>query len=496
MSWCDDSSDDTALVARTLAGEREAFSPLLLRYYPSAMRLCRRLLGPTPAAQDAAQEAALQAFLNLSRLQEPARFGAWLHAIAANLARMLLRRRRVLSLEALPDSAPLAVLWSAGAHTPEEVHAARETHDAIVAALNELSIVNREVVIGFYLEGYTYADLAELLGVPVSTVKGRLFKGRRQLQRALESVAHEVLKPDRRRRKERIMEAPELVEVKVDSVRVSLLTQHRVIMLREEGAERILPIFIGLFEGDAIAMALEGRQPARPMTHDLTLRLVETLGAQVQRVVVNKIAEKTFYAEITLAQGEQEYQIDARPSDAIAMAVRIGAPIYVARTVIDQEGALLERTSDDSPGHFARVYGSSNFLEPPQRPFFYRTWSYLLALLTGDRGLEPLGQLEESAWDDRFPTKEVVWEGRTMLAVRLPYNDQVAPAAVGTAEDQAPADLAAAAEQAAFLLVPPAFWEEMSTIAQELIEHHRRGVSKYSSRGGTAPAAEQSEQQE
>ena len=83
-----------------------------------------------------------------------------------------------------------------------------------------------------------------------------------------------------------------------------------------------------------------------------------------------------------------------------------------------------------------------------------------------------------------------------MLAVRLPYNDQVAPAAVGTAEDQAPADLAAAAEQAAFLLVPPAFWEEMSTIAQELIEHHRRGVSKYSSRGGTAPAAEQSEQQE
>jgi RNA polymerase sigma factor (sigma-70 family) len=155
MSWRDDSSDDAALVARTLAGEREAFSPLLLRYYPSVMRLCRRLLGPTPAAQDAAQEAALQAFLNLSRLQEPARFGAWLHVIAANLARMLLRRRRVLSLEALPDSAPLAVLWSAGAHTPEEVHAARETHDAIVAALNELSIVNREVVIGFYLEGYT-----------------------------------------------------------------------------------------------------------------------------------------------------------------------------------------------------------------------------------------------------------------------------------------------------------------------------------------------------
>jgi len=83
-----------------------------------------------------------------------------------------------------------------------------------------------------------------------------------------------------------------------------------------------------------------------------------------------------------------------------------------------------------------------------------------------------------------------------MLAVRLPYNDLIVPAAVGAAEDQAPPADLATADQAAFLLVPPAFWEEMSTIARELIEQHRRGVSKYSSRGGTAPAAEQSEQQE
>lgn len=293
------------------------------------------------------------------------------------------------------------------------------------------------------------------------------------------------------------MEAPELVEVKVDSVRVSLLTQHRVIMLREEGAERILPIFIGLWEGDAIAMALEGRQPDRPMTHDLTLRLVETLGAQVQRVVVNKIAENTFYAEITLAEGEQVYQIDARPSDAIALAVRIGAPIYVARTVIDQAGVLLERTSDDSPGHFARVYGSSNFLEPPRRPFFYRTWSYLLALLTGDREAMDIWKEDVSEWANRFPTHEVEWEGRPMLAVHLPNDDPVAQPVSTEAEAQAAtSELAAEIDRTAFLLVPAALWEEMSTIARELIEQHRRGVSKYSSRGGTAPAAEQSEQQE
>ncbi len=89
-----------------MAGEREAFGPLLLRYYPSVLRLCQRLLGPALAAQDVAQEAALQAFLGLAQLHEPDRFGAWLHAIASNLACMALP---------LTDGAPLAVLWRAGA---------------------------------------------------------------------------------------------------------------------------------------------------------------------------------------------------------------------------------------------------------------------------------------------------------------------------------------------------------------------------------------------
>jgi len=147
MNHHDHEPSDAALVELTLTGEREAFGPLLLRYYASVGRLCRRLLGSTLEAQDIAQEAALQAFLGLAELSAPARFGAWLHAIAANLARMELRRRRTLSLDALPDDAPMVVLWAAAAHTPEEIHAAREVHDTIVAALSELSAVNREVAI-------------------------------------------------------------------------------------------------------------------------------------------------------------------------------------------------------------------------------------------------------------------------------------------------------------------------------------------------------------
>jgi uncharacterized protein len=344
-----DDRDDAALVELTLAGQPEAFEPLLLRYYGSVVRLCLRLLGDTLAAQDTAQEAALQSFLNLARLHEPSRFGAWLHAIAANLARMALRRR-TLSLDAADErttgairDTPMVVLWAARLPSPEEAHAAREVHDAIIAALNELSAVNREAVIGYYLEGYSYAELANLLGVPVSTVKGRLFFGRRQLRQALKPVADDVLKPDRRARKEPGMTTPELVEVKIDSIRSEQIVignteppmPHRAVVLRDERTGRILPMWIGPWEADAIEMALQGQQTARPMTHDLALRLLESLGAQVQRVVMTKLAESTFYAEVTLAQGEQQRQVDARPSDALALAARVDAPIYATQSLLD-----------------------------------------------------------------------------------------------------------------------------------------------------------------
>jgi uncharacterized protein len=337
-----DDRDDAALVELTLDGQPEAFEPLLLRYYSSVVRLCWRLLGDTLAAQDIAQEAALQSFLNLAHLHEPRRFGAWLHAIAANLARMALRRR-TLSLDAADEGAPTAALWAARLPTPEEAHAAREVHDAIIAALNELSAVNREAVIGYYLEGYSYVELADLLGVPVSTIKGRLFFGRRQLRQALMPVADEVLMPDRRARKEPQMTTPELVEVKIDSIRSEQIvignadspTPHRVVVLRDQRAGRILPMWIGPWEADAIEMALQGQQTARPMTHDLALRLLESLGAQVQRVVMTKLAESTFYAEVTLVQGQQQRQVDARPSDALALAARVDAPMYAAQSLLD-----------------------------------------------------------------------------------------------------------------------------------------------------------------
>ena len=427
---------DAALVALALGGQREAFGPLLLRYYASVERLCRRLLGATPEAQDIAQEAALQAFLGLANLSAPERFGAWLHAIAANLARMELRRRRLFSLDALPDGTPMVLLWTSAPHTPEEIHAAREVHDTIVAALGELSAVNREVAIGFYLDGYSYAELAELLGVPVSTVKGRLFKGRRQLQQRLAPTAREILKPYHRR-KELALEASEMVEVEVESIRKSRINVSNVVVLRVKNGAEVLPIWIGGFEAEAIAAILEQRAPHRPMTHDLSLQMVTALGGQVRRVVVSRLDDTVFYAEVELAIDGQTQQIDARPSDAIALAVRVGAPMFVARTVLESAGAPSEAEwmQQHAPGVADQgPLARTDLVE--------RKWALGLTREVGtdEQSTIPLAEFRSADWPSPSYQRDLLWDERQMLAIRLPTVDDLSP----------------------WLIVTPDFWERQA----------------------------------
>jgi len=215
----------------------------------------------------------------------------------------------------------------------------RELHDAVVAALSELSPLSREAVIGFYLEGYSYAELAALLGVPVGTLKGRLVLGRRQLRGRLHPWAPE---PPVVSTKEQRMQQPDLIPMVIDSVRFSMNTQHRSVVLHDPQTQRYLSIFIGEAEADAIAIGLAGQQLPRPMTHDLSLRLLEPLGATVQRVVASRITDQTFFAEIEVVVGKRSYSVAARPSDAFALAVRAGAPVLVARSVLDAAGVTAE----------------------------------------------------------------------------------------------------------------------------------------------------------
>ena len=133
-----------------------------------------------------------------------------------------------------------------------------------------------------------------------------------------------------------------MIRVVVDSIRVSLMSQHRVVVLREVDGDRYLPIWIGPFEADSMTIELQGVPMARPLTHDLLKSILEELGAEVQYVVVNDLRDDTFYARIVLEVSEVRHEIDSRPSDAIALAVRVKAPIYVAPHVMDEAGILSE----------------------------------------------------------------------------------------------------------------------------------------------------------
>ena len=128
-----------------------------------------------------------------------------------------------------------------------------------------------------------------------------------------------------------------MIPVTIHSIQVSLMSNHRVVVLRDLKAqdERLLPIWIGPFEAEAIAIQLQGNQPTRPLTHDLLKAMIGTLGGSVSHILISDLSDNTFFAQIVVKLDGKDLEVDSRPSDAIALAVRVEAPIYVAESVMD-----------------------------------------------------------------------------------------------------------------------------------------------------------------
>jgi bifunctional DNase/RNase len=147
----------------------------------------------------------------------------------------------------------------------------------------------------------------------------------------------------------------ELMEMVVESVRVHMPSSQHVVILKEVDRERYLPIWIGPWEANAIAMRLQGVASERPLTHDLFATALEELGIQVRRVVISSLSEETFHAQLFLAAGDREVEIDSRPSDALALAVRSGVRIFAAGDVLeragvrpDEDGGSIEDLGDEA----------------------------------------------------------------------------------------------------------------------------------------------------
>lgn len=142
-----------------------------------------------------------------------------------------------------------------------------------------------------------------------------------------------------------------MVEVVIDSIRVSLMSQHRIVILKDVASDRFLTIWIGQNEAEAITVALQEIEVVRPLTHDLLRNVVTSLGAEVASVNIVELKNDIFYARIALRVDGKELEIDSRPSDALALAVRVHVPIYVAEAVMHEAASAPEgEVERETPG--------------------------------------------------------------------------------------------------------------------------------------------------
>jgi bifunctional DNase/RNase len=144
-----------------------------------------------------------------------------------------------------------------------------------------------------------------------------------------------------------------LVEVSVDSIRIHMPTAQHLVILKEKENDRYLPIWIGSSEAQAIATKIAGNPLGRPLTHDLMATAFGDLGISVKRIVVTKLADQVFYARLYVKQNGRDLDFDARPSDAIALAVRVECPIFVAEEVMDSAGIIPD--ADEEAGDKDKV---------------------------------------------------------------------------------------------------------------------------------------------
>lgn len=132
------------------------------------------------------------------------------------------------------------------------------------------------------------------------------------------------------------------IEMIIDSIRVSLMNYQRVVILKEKVGERYLPIWIGTAEADSIAVKMQSISVPRPLTHDLLCNITDVAGLKIKSAIMNKLENDTHYAKLVITSGDKSYEIDCRPSDALAVAVRVSAPIFADEKVLNKAGVLLD----------------------------------------------------------------------------------------------------------------------------------------------------------
>jgi len=314
---------DAELVYAARSGLKEPMAELLRRHWGTAVLLAERVLGSPDLARDAVQEAAIAAMTDVERLRSPDRFGAWFCGIALNVSRKWLRQLR----SEIPG--PHADLESA-AQDPAEAAEAADTAARVRHAIAALADGQQDAVRLFYLQGLSHREVADELGISVGAVKARLHQARAALAPRLASF-----KTTREREAIAVTstEAVEWTEVTVTKVlrgqRADREEPDFVMILAERDGDRTLHVWIGPAEAKMLAIALESVETPRPFAYKLAAGLVEAAGSRINEVRITRLTDSIFYAVVEVESPAGPREVDARPSDAVNLAVGTGAPIRV-----------------------------------------------------------------------------------------------------------------------------------------------------------------------
>jgi RNA polymerase sigma factor (sigma-70 family) len=277
------------LVDAALSGDPEAFARLVGVHRRRVETVVATMVG-SEEAEDVVQEALLRAYLSLPRLAEPDRFGSWLCGIAINVAKMRLRRR---ALER-------RVAVAGGTADPLVELDEREFLGTVADAVRLLPSSQRDVVLMHYVDDLSCEEIARLLGTNAGAIRVRLHRARAQLRRELAPLAPTPLVPARK-------EVP-MIDMTIDDVLVrvgstdepKVVAEQRIVVLQERDGDRLLPIWIGSAEGNALALRMTGDAPPRPTSGDLMVELLRVCGGKVIRVAITSLREQTFHAAVTI----------------------------------------------------------------------------------------------------------------------------------------------------------------------------------------------------
>jgi RNA polymerase sigma factor (sigma-70 family) len=323
---------DGELVILSRQGNKKAFGSLIERYQKQMGKIAMRMVGNQDTAQDLVQEAMLQAYLSLKDLRKDESFRSWLYGIVLNLSKSYLRdqKRRSFFGDELDEDLPEAIwILSNRAEDPEQTAIERELHRLVLIAIDELPTAHREAARMYYYESLTLHEISAITGASTSAIKVRLHRARNHLREKLSNVYPE-------RKPEMLQKYRRKTMIKANIVDIIKRDEKFIILLQDEARERILPIWVGEPEGRAIAMGMRAYPTPRPMTFDFMAHLFDALGAQLEEARIEVLKDATFYGIAIVRIGNEVKEVDARPSDVLALAVRTGSPILVTQEVMQQ----------------------------------------------------------------------------------------------------------------------------------------------------------------